>query len=60
MCGRVPHIIFASTYNSCSTCSGLCTASCVDRCHSDGCYSSCVGSCYTTCLEGAFCGSSSC
>lgn len=53
MCGRVPHIIFASTYNSCSTCSGLCTASCVGStianssltCASNYCASGCSGVC---------------
>ena len=51
MCGRVPHIIFASTYNSCSTCCGLCTASCVGStianlsltCASNYCASGCSG-----------------
>ena len=53
MCGRVPHIIFVSTYNSCSTCSGLCTASCVGStianssltCASNYCASGCSGVC---------------
>lgn len=53
MCGRVPHIIFASTYNSCSTCSGLCTANCVGStianssltCASNYCASGCSGVC---------------
>ena len=28
MCGRVPHIICASTYNSCSACMGNCDTGC--------------------------------
>ena len=54
MCGRVPHIIFASTYNSCSiscgqgpnNCKNMCDAQCGSGCGSfvacdaDGCMSS--------------------
>ena len=60
MCGRVPHIIFASTYNSCSNGCGSnsCGSSCELNSGPSGFCTACDNGCKSSCAVG--CGGSSC